>query len=119
MSLKHVNMYFLEIEHQYLEMLATLKEVDPLFKNGEISEEVYQNIQEEVKKLKENYERIAYIMFLLKKPNKKSKREAEISKSWYKALKTSSKEAIINENNDVLSHIKSLIKKGEIGDKNE
>ena len=48
----------------------------------------------------------------------KNKDEVKISKSWYDALKYSSKEAIINENNDVLKHIKELIKEGKL-DKDE
>ena len=114
MSVKHVNQYFLEIENQYLEMLDDLKELKELYAEQKITNESYQQVAEEVSKLKENYERIAYILFLLKKPNKKDKKEDNIAKSWYAALKQSSKEALLNENNDVLKHIKKLIKEGKL-----
>ena len=57
-------------------------------------------------------------MFLLNKPQRKSKKLDRIAESWYKALKTASKEAIIDENRDALVFIKELIKKGEIGSEN-
>lgn len=119
MSVKNVKMYFLEVENQYMEMLDLLKEVDPLVTSGEMSEDAYHNVVKEVEKLRENYERLAYIMFLLGIRNKHNDEEKEKDKYWYQALKTSSKEFILNENKDVLSHIKKLIKNKEIGDFDE
>lgn len=118
MALRHVNQYFLEIENQYFEMLDDLKELKELYAEHKIDDITYNQVSDEVTVLKQNYERIAYILFLLKQPNKKNKGEAKISKSWYDALKYSSKEAIVNENNDVLKHIKELIKEGKL-DKDE
>lgn len=114
MSLKHVNQYFLEVEYQYFEMLDDLKELEQLLQENKIDEESYLSVKREVEIMKQNYERIAYIIFLLKKPNKKGKRITEKDKSWYNALNFASKEVILNENNDVLKHIKKLITEGKI-----
>lgn len=119
MSLKHVKEYFVDVEKQYTEMLRTLKEIDPLLKQGLVPQEMYENVQSDVLRLKDNYERVAYIMFLFNQPNKKSRRINKRDKSWINRLQHSSKETIIKENDDVLKHFKELLEIKEVGDKDE
>ena len=114
MAKRHVVEYFLQVEYQYLEMLDNLKEFKELLAANRISNEEFQQAIAEIELIKANYERISYIMFLLNKPNRKTKEEVELAKSWYDALQYASKEAIINENNDALAKIKDMIKKGEL-----
>lgn len=116
MAKSHLIKYYLEVEYQYLEMLDTLKELKELVKEGKVSAEAYEQEEINVGKLKENYERISYIMFLLKQPQRKSKKLDKDTLSWYNELKNHSKEAIINENNDVLCIFKQLIKEGKLKD---
>lgn len=117
MAKSHVIRYYLEVEYQYQEMLDTLKEVKELVKEGKISPEAFEQEAQSVERLKENYERISYIMFLLNQPKRKSKKLDRNTLSWYNELKNQSKEAIINENNDVLCTFKQLVKEGKL--KNE
>lgn len=117
MAKSHLIKYYLEVEYQYLEMLDTLKELKELVKEGKVSDETYTQEEANVIKLKENYERMAYIMFLLNQPQRKSKKLDSETLLWYKELKNHSKEAIIDENKDVLCTFKSLIKEGQL--KNE
>ena len=114
MAKSHVVQYFLEVENQYLEMAENLKEMQQLAAENKISAEDYEQILREVDLLKSNYERIAYIMFLLNKPQRKSKKPSTDDLKWYEALKTSSKEAILDENRDALCTIKQLIKEGNL-----
>jgi len=116
MARSHVVKYYLEVEYQYLEMLDTLKELKELLKEGKVSDETYIQEEANVSKLKENYERIAYIMFLLNQPQRKSKKLNSEALSWYKELKNHSKEAIIDENKDVLCTFKQLIREGKLKD---
>lgn len=118
MSKKHVNLYYLECEHNYFEMLDNLKDFKDLLNENKITQEDYLDYVKQLEVIKTNYERIAYIMFLLNKSNK-DKEEAKVFQTWYDALKFSSKEAILDENRDVLSHIKDLIRKGEFKDGKE
>lgn len=113
MARRHVVNYYLEIENQYQEMLQLLPVYKEMAQEGKISPEDYQINLDYIERLKENYERISYIILLLNKPNKKGKEEDEINKTWYEALKFSSKEAIMDENRDCLSHLKETIKKGK------
>lgn len=114
MAKRHVVEYFLQVEYQYLEMLDNLKEFKELLAANRISNEEFQQAIAEIELIKANYERISYIMFLLNKPNRKTKEEVELAKSWYDALQYASKEAIIDENKDALAKIKDMIKKGEL-----
>ena len=113
MAKKHVNMYFLEVQNNYFEMLENLEEFKELAQQGRISQEEYDQMLAEVELNKCNYERIAYIIMLLNKPNKSSNEESDINRAWYKALEGASKEVIINESKDVLADLKALIKKGK------
>lgn len=117
MAKSHIIKYFLEVEYQYLEMLEILKELKELVKEGKLDAETYNMEEENVTKLKENYERLAYIMFLLNQPQRKGKKLDANTLSWYNELKNHSKEAILDENNDVLCTFKKLKKEGQL--KNE
>ena len=113
MAKRHVNSYFLEVQNNYFEMLDNLKEFKELAEQGRISQDDYDNMLAEVELNKCNYERIAYIIMLLNKPNKKDKEEDDMNRAWYKELQGASKEAILNESKDVLVDLKALIKKGK------
>lgn len=117
MAKSHIIKYYLEVEYQYLEMLDTLKELKELVKEGKIDVEAYEKEAANVEKLKENYERISYIMFLLNQPRRTSKKLDTDTLRWYNELKNHSKEAIIDENKDVLCTFKQLVKEGKM--KNE
>lgn len=113
MAKRHVNLYFLEVQNQYFEMLENLKEFKDLAAEGRVSQEEYDQMLNEVELEKSNYERIAFIIMLLNKPNKKDKDEADMNLAWYKELQGASKEVILNEGRDVLADLKALIKKGK------
>ena len=113
MAKRHVVSYFLEVQNNYFEMLDNLKEFKELAEQGKVSQEEYDDMLREVELNKANYERIAYLIMLLNKPNRKEKEEADMNKAWYNALTGASKEAILNESKDVLADLKALIKKGK------
>ena len=117
MAKSHVVQYYLEVENQYLEMAENLKEMQQLVAENKISADECDQVLKEVEVLKANYERIAYIMFLLNKPQRKGKKLDRTTLSWYEALKTSSKEAILDENRDALCTLKALIKEGKLNEK--
>lgn len=112
MARKHVVQYFLEVQNQYFEMLDNVKELDAAAKKGLVGQDRLDEATKDIDNLKANYERIAFIMMLLNKPNRKSKNKKEEyqNKQWYNYLKGASKEAILDENKDVLADLKKLIK---------
>ena len=113
MAKSDVNLYFLQVQNEYFEMLENLKEFKDLAKEGKISQEEYEDMVKQVDLVRANYERIAYIIMLLNKPNRKDKEQADVNRSWYQELQGASKEVIINECKDVLCDLKELIKKGK------
>lgn len=114
MAKSHVVQYFLEVEHQYLEMIDNIKELQQLVDSNKISADEYEQVLRETELIKSNYERVAYIMFLLNKPNRKSKKIDNTTLSWYNTFTTASKEAIIDENRDALCTFKKLIAEGKV-----
>ena len=113
MAKRHVNLYFLQVQDTYFEILDNLKEFKELAEQGKISQEEYDDMLKEVELNKANYERIAWIINLLNKPNRKEKAEEKAELAWYNSLKGASKEAILDESKDVLVDLKALIKKGK------
>ena len=112
MARKDVLLYFSQIENQYFEMLGDVKDYEAAYKNGEIDEERYTQAMSLIDTIKQNYERIAYIVFLLNAPNRDEKK-AKYKKSNKKlvgALYNSSDYAIFNENADALKQLKQLLK---------
>ena len=112
MARRHVIRYFLELENTYVEMQETLKELQELAQQGKVEESTYMETLKEIEVIKQNYERIAYIIFLLNKPNREKKNDYEekLNKEWYGYLKFSSKEAIVDESKDALSHFKEIVR---------
>lgn len=110
MAKRDVVEYFLQVQNEYLELIDNVKEFDKELKAGNVTEEQLIIAQNSANIIKENYDRIAYILVLLNKPNRRSKKEDESSKQWYSYLKGASKESIIDENRDALVDFKKLVK---------
>ena len=75
MAIKHIKDYYQQVEKLYLELASDLAEMEKDFKNGDCTEEELQNLLIPVNNIKENYERLSYILFLFYQPKKKSKKE--------------------------------------------
>lgn len=108
MSIKHVNDYYKQICEQYKEMIADIKDLEKEAEQGLIEPERIDRLNAQVAPIKLNYERWAYMMFLLHQPNKKEKIR-KYQKQNAKLLKnlsnTNSVESVLAENNIALEHI--------------
>lgn len=112
MARRDVLIYYTQVENQYLEMLADIKDYEAAHKSGEITDEKYNELTNMIEALKANYERLSYIMFLLNAPARDSKKAKyyKQNKKVVGALTNSSEEKIINENADILKNLKQLLK---------
>lgn len=117
MAKRDVVLYFLQVQNQYMEMLDNVKDLESALKNKHIEQEQFDNMQRDIALIKENYERLVYILMLLNKPNRKNKqsKEENINKQWYDYLKGASKEAILDENRDALVDFKKMVKEFKDG----
>lgn len=114
MAKKDVLNYYLDVQSQYLEMLLNIKDLDDALKAGLIEQDDPRLTQlaSETDLIKSNYERIAYILFLLNQPAKKEKKKVEHkqNKVVYDYLQDSTEEIIEQENEDALKYIRKLAK---------
>ena len=121
MAIKDVRHYFYTMLSQYLEEKQNLADFSEALRDGLITEEQMQEALENVACLEENYHRLAYIMFLLDMPNKKSKKNAYVKQHKVildELVKLGADvESIKKEKSDALIHFKAALK--SLGEKDE
>ena len=111
MSVKHVEAYYKQICEQYQEMVNDIKEFEALALEGMVAPELVDRLKEQIQPLKINYERWAYMMFLLHQPARPQKqpRYKRQNKKLLESLdKTNSIESTIKENQNVLEHMEGM-----------
>lgn len=107
-----LNLYFLEIQNQYFEVKSDLKELKELVAEGRISEEEYLNRASDIQKLEDTYLTLSYANYLINLPSAKNSKKRSVNKKWYKELKGYSREAVLDENKNILKDLDTLIKQG-------
>jgi SUMO ligase MMS21 Smc5/6 complex component len=115
MAINDVRHYFYSMLAQYLEEKQNLADFEDALKAGLITEDQMNSAMETVADLEANYHRLAYIMFLLDMPNKKSKKDT-YAKQYKPILEEFTKlgvdiDSIKKENSDALIHFKAMLKK--------
>lgn len=109
MAKKDVDRYFKQIESQYFEMVKAIKDFEEVTKNEMVSPEKIASLNTYANKLKENYMRWSYMMYLLNLPNRKEKQEKfeKANKSKLNTIPNEHKiDGVIEENNDSIYGIK-------------
>lgn len=113
MSKKHVEEYYTKMVADYTEMKTVL---DELQKNaaedttGAVLNQI-KLIKEQVRLLEANYKRLAYIIFLLNEPNKKSKQKGYFRREHKKLDEIPvehREESVEKENSDIIENIKNI-----------
>lgn len=97
MAVKDFEDYYNQEELQYLEMLEEAKDLEDAYRAGEISEESYEQAIKNIEVVKINHQRLSYVMFLLKKRKKYTKK--------YSVAKEE-----LSENASAISELKSIRK---------
>lgn len=112
MAKKHVMNYYYTVQNQYLKMKNMLDLFEKQVKEGKGSLETLDAVKETTGRLKENFDRIAYIMYLLNTPakKKKSNRYDKQNKELKDYLETSDLNHIKDENENVLVQLSEMIK---------
>lgn len=113
MSKKHVEEYYAKMVADYTEMKTVLEELQKNATEDTAVSNLNQinTIKEQVQLLEANYKRLAYIIFLLNEPNKKSKQKGYFRrehKKLDKIPKEHREEAIEKENSEIISNIKNI-----------
>ena len=119
MARKDVIAYYLQQQSVYLRMVAMAKAVDEDCKKGLISRDERERLQERlapsIGQIRDNYERLSYIMLLLNEPKRKSKKKAYArqNEGLYKRLVAVGKENSIREDGDALAFIRREVREAE------
>ena len=114
MAINDVRHYFYTMLAQYLEEKQNLADFEEALKNGLITEEQMRETLDTVAQLENNYHRLAYIMYLLDMPNRKSKKANYVKQ--YRAIADELQRlgadvnSIKEENSDALLHFKMALK---------
>ena len=74
MAMKDLKNYYEQVEHLYVELASELRGMEEDFKKGECTEDELQNLLIPVNNIKENYQRLSYVLFLLYQPRRDSKK---------------------------------------------
>ena len=119
MARKDVLAYYLQQQGIYLRMVATAKKVDEDLRSGLITREERDRLSEalapSIGQIRDNYERLSYIMLLLNEPKRKSKKKAYArqNKGLYGRLVAVGKENSIREDGDALALIRREVREAE------
>lgn len=109
MAIKHIKEYYRQICNQYMQMLAEIKDFEEEAKQGLMEPERLDAIKEDIRPMKDNYERWSYMMYLLNQPARKEKQKKfeRQNKTLLKNIENKNKiNSVIDENNAVIDKIK-------------
>ncbi len=114
MALKHVKSYFSQVAYQYMEMTKTLESFEKGLQEGKIEEWQVERARAILKPLKENYDRLAYIIYLLGLPNddknRKNREASMIELNNYFDKMGANQKHVSLENLDALKSLKEFLK---------
>jgi len=115
MAVRDVREYYWKLLAQQEEMQNDLEDFTEALQNGYITEEKLEDVKLEVNRLKENVDRVAFILYLLEKPNRASKKPS-YNRQNKKLLQEFDKrnatdDNVIAENKSALDHIRTELKK--------
>ena len=113
MAKKHVINYYRQIQDLYFEMLEDVKDFDKALKDGHVTQEQVEQSQMMLGRVKDNYDRLSYIVLLLNQPTRKNKlkNHQRQNKKVYNYLDSVSQEVSLKEAQDDLKQFKEFIKK--------
>ena len=113
MAKRDLNLYYLQVQNQYFELQDQIKDLEIALKDNILTEEQFDEAMKSINVVKDNYERLSYVIMLLNKPKNPSKaaKYDKTYKQWYDYLKGNSKEAIFDENYDALVDFREFAKK--------
>lgn len=109
MSKKDVDNYYFEVADNYHELMENLRDMEDEVRNGMISPERLDNLKQTIQPIKDNYETLSYIIFLLNKPTRKEKVPAYIrrNKKFLSNIdESNTKDGILTTNKKILDNLK-------------
>ena len=119
MALKDVKKYFQQVESQYHEMFENIKDLQEAYDQGIVSEEQFNQYSFQIQQIKQNYDRLGYIMYLFtlpKRDKKKNKLRNEGLENYF-SLNYADEKAVLKEDSDALKVLKTELRELKESDK--
>lgn len=115
MAIKDVKECYYQMQAQYLEMKEDLADFEKALQDGFITEDRLEAAKADVAAVKNNYDRLSYIMYLLEMPNR-PKKKVEYTKANKKIVRyfkeqNATTEQMKQENQSALAHLRTELKK--------
>lgn len=113
MSKKHFDEYYAQVCAQYEEMKKVSEELSKECERGVVSPEQVENMKAVCQPLRDNFQIMSWVAYLLNQPNKKSKIKAYEKRNKALTKNLDKKHCInnkIEENNQVISKLKEGFK---------
>ena len=117
MAKRDVVQYYLEQEATYSQMLEDVNDLEKSYKSGNMDYDRYAQLRdsltEDIQAIKEEYERLSYVMFLLNMPNRVEKKDRykKENQAYFAYLEKYSKEKLVDDSKDILAKFKEQIRK--------
>lgn len=111
MSVKAVEKVYKEVCDQYFEMLQDIKDIEKEASEGLCDPELVDRLKEQIAPLQQNYQRWAYIMYLLHQPQRADKHKGyqKRNKKLLEKLDSSNSiQATLDENKSVLNNMRNI-----------
>lgn len=106
--LKDLKKYYKHVSQDYLEMKSELKDMEQELANSMVTPEQLEQMKMMIQPIKQNYEMLSYVMYLINLPTKKQKkwRYKQQQKMLLEMSKT--EEQTLNENKKALEDLKEF-----------
>lgn len=116
MALVDVKDYFLKVQDQYNTSCQFIEAFAKEYKQGNFTDEQMQENLRDFNVVKTNYERLAYVMYLLEKPRNTKKHKVAYNQYKKKEhlFSDGSDKIVIDENTSVINNLKDICKDIEV-----
>lgn len=114
MALKDVKSYYYKMLSQYIESKNDLADFEAALKTGYITEDQLIEAKDDVEQMKNNVDRLAYILYLFELPNRKdkkvlAKKRNENLEEYFSRVEAD-ESAVMDENLSLLTHLRETLR---------
>lgn len=117
MAKRDVLKYYKESVNQFTEMTSLLEDLQKSYEEGKISQENIENIQTQIEAMKDNCDRLGYVVYLLNQPTFSFKKLKDQGLKGYFEEKKLTKEYALKSQQETVDFIKECLKEVEENDK--
>jgi len=115
MAVRDVREYYWKLLAQQEEMQNDFADFEEALRNGFITEDRLEEVKAEAERVKQNVDRVAFILYLLEKPNRKEK-QPKHDKANKKLVdeferRDATEAQVLDENKSALDHIRAELKR--------